>query len=251
MLQLKFLSGVFEDPYADAKYAETITDNAEARALAAEAARKSVVLLKNDGTLPLRAASLKTLAVIGPNAAVAQMGGYSNVPRRAISVLDGFARCSVALCASSPPKACASRTRGTGSEDEVVLANPAENRSASRKRVAVDSTADAIVLVIGGSAATSREAWADNHPGDATTLELVGEQNELARALLLSTEAVVTVLINGRPQAVVEVAEKMERTHRRLVSRPGRRNRNGRHSVRRRESGRQTTSDVRSVVRYR
>ena len=52
---LKFLAGVFEEPYADVKRAVAITDNAEARALALEAARKSVVLLKNDGVLPLRA----------------------------------------------------------------------------------------------------------------------------------------------------------------------------------------------------
>ena len=49
------LAGLFEQPYADAKYAEKITGNAEARALALEAARKSVVLLKNHGVLPLRA----------------------------------------------------------------------------------------------------------------------------------------------------------------------------------------------------
>ncbi len=47
------------------------------------------MLLKNDGTLPLRADSLKTLAVIGPNAAVAQLGGYSNIPRHTVSILDG------------------------------------------------------------------------------------------------------------------------------------------------------------------
>ena len=74
----------------DATYAQEITDNAEARALATEAARRSVVLLKNDGTLPLRADALKTLAVIGPNAAVAQLGGYSNIPRHTVSILDGI-----------------------------------------------------------------------------------------------------------------------------------------------------------------
>ena len=90
MLRMKFLAGLFEQPYADAKYAEAITDNAEARALAREAARKSVVLLKNDGVLPLRAANLKTLAVIGPNAARIDMGGYSNVPHARRQLLDGI-----------------------------------------------------------------------------------------------------------------------------------------------------------------
>jgi beta-glucosidase len=74
--------------------------------------------------------------------------------------------------------------------------------------VQVARGADAIVLAIGGTAATSREAWADNHLGDATSLELVGEQNELASALFALGKPVVVVLINGRPQAVTEVAQK-------------------------------------------
>ncbi len=119
-----------------------------------------------------------------------------------------FAPSWVTRCEWSPPKACVSRTKGNWNEDEVVLANPAENRKRIEAAVQVARTADAIVLAIGGSAATSREAWADNHLGDATTLELVGEQNELARALFALGKPVVTVLINGRPQAVVEVAEK-------------------------------------------
>jgi beta-glucosidase len=74
--------------------------------------------------------------------------------------------------------------------------------------VQVAQGADAIVLAIGGSAATSREAWADNHLGDTTSLELVGEQNELARALFALGKPVVVVLINGRPQAVTEIAAR-------------------------------------------
>jgi beta-glucosidase len=74
--------------------------------------------------------------------------------------------------------------------------------------VQVAQDADAIVLAVGGSAATSREAWADNHLGDATSLDLVGEQNELARALFALGKPVVVVLLNGRPQSVVEIAAK-------------------------------------------
>ncbi len=77
ILTLKFQAGLFEHPYADGDAADAITGNAEARALAEHAAEKSVVLLKNDGVLPLAANDLGTLAVIGPNAAVARLGGYS------------------------------------------------------------------------------------------------------------------------------------------------------------------------------
>jgi beta-glucosidase len=210
MLRLKFMSGLFEEPYADAKYAEAITDNAEARALATEAARKAVVLLKNDGTLPLLPDTFrtKTLAVIGPNAAVAQLGGYSNVPRHAISILDGIRTKLGARVRVVTAEGVRLTDKGDWNEDEVVLANPAENRRRIQEAVQVAKDADAIVLVIGGSSATSREGWADNHLGDATSLELVGEQNELARALFALGKPVVVVLINGRPQAVVEIAGK-------------------------------------------
>ena len=79
---LKFRAGLFEHPYADAAAAETITDNADARALALKAAQRPMVLLKNDGMLPLRlpADRKPTLAVIGPNAAVARLGGYYGQP---------------------------------------------------------------------------------------------------------------------------------------------------------------------------
>src|SRR5262249_31796789 len=90
MLRMKFLAGLFEKPYADARYAQEITNNPEARKLAEEAARKTAILLKNDGTLPLRASSIKTLAVIGPNAATVDLGGYSNVPAHTVSILDGI-----------------------------------------------------------------------------------------------------------------------------------------------------------------
>lgn len=208
MLRLKFLSGVFEHPYADVKYAQEITDNAEARALATEAARKSVILLKNDGTLPLRADSLKTLAVIGPNAAVARLGGYSNIPRHTVSILDGIRAKLGTKVKVVTAEGVRITDKGDWNEDEVVLANPAENRKRIAEAVQVAQGADAIVLAIGGTAATSREAWADNHLGDTTSLELVGDQNELARALFALGKPVVVVLINGRPQAVTEVAEK-------------------------------------------
>ncbi|MBX5462350.1 MAG: glycoside hydrolase family 3 C-terminal domain-containing protein [Steroidobacteraceae bacterium] len=208
MLRLKFLSGSFENPYADANYAEAITDNAEARALAEEAARKAVVLLKNDGTLPLRPKALRTLAVIGPNAAVTRLGGYSNVPTRTISILDGIRAKLGNRVRVVSAEGVRLTDKGDWYEDEVILADPADNRKRIQEAVQVAQGADAIVLVIGGSSATSREGWATNHLGDTTTLELVGEQNELARAMFALGKPVVVVLINGRPQAVTEVAEK-------------------------------------------
>src|SRR5690606_38181884 len=62
----------------------------EARALALEAARKSMCLLTNNGALPLDPARAGTVAVIGPNHAIARLGGYSSVPKQAVSLIDGL-----------------------------------------------------------------------------------------------------------------------------------------------------------------
>ena len=208
MLRLKFLSGVFEHPYADADYAEKITDNAEARALAVEAGRKAVVLLKNDGALPLRIDALKTLAVIGPNAVVAQLGGYSDVPTRTISILEGIKAKVGDRVRIVSAEGVRLTDKGDWWENNVVLADPTENRRRIEEAVQVARQADAIVLAIGASAALSREAWDTDHLGDRTTLELVGEQNELADAMFALGKPVIVVLINGAPLSVVNVAAK-------------------------------------------
>jgi beta-glucosidase len=98
--------------------------------------------------------------------------------------------------------------KGDWDTDDVILSDPAANRQRIQEAVQVARGADAIVLVLGGSSATSREAWATNHLGDTTSLELVGQQNDLARALFELGKPVVVVLINGRPQAVAEIAAK-------------------------------------------
>jgi beta-glucosidase len=206
MLRLKFMAGLFDEPPADVKRAVALTDNAEARALALEAAHKSVVLLKNDGVLPLRADRLKTLAVIGPNAARIDLGGYSNVPSHAVTVLDGIR----AKLGDRVNVVSAEGVRLTDSgdwyENEVVLSDPQRNRERIREAVQVAQGADAIVLVIGGSSALSREAWAKDHLGDRADIGLIGEQNELAQAVFALRKPVVVVLINGQPLSTPEVA---------------------------------------------
>ena len=208
MLRLKFLAGLFENPYADAAYAEKITDNAEARALAVEAARKTTVLLKNDGTLPLHIDGLKTLAVIGPNAAVVQLGGYSNVPAHSVSLLDGIKAKVGNRVHVVTAEGVRLTNKGDWYSDDVVPADRDENLARIKDAVAVAQGADAIVLAIGGSGATSREGWANNHLGDRSDLGLTAQQDDLARAMFALGKPVVVVLINGPPLSIPEVAEK-------------------------------------------
>jgi beta-glucosidase len=75
ILRAKFLAGLFDDPYVDPDRAEKVSNTPEHQAVALEAARRAIVLLKNEGALlPLDRAKLKTIAVIGPNAKGVHLG---------------------------------------------------------------------------------------------------------------------------------------------------------------------------------
>lgn len=90
VLRAKFELGLFEQPYVDPDSAAHWNGHAEHRALAREAARASLVLLHNESeTLPL-SRSVRSIAVIGPDAVEARLGGYSGPGNAPVSILDGI-----------------------------------------------------------------------------------------------------------------------------------------------------------------
>lgn len=92
VLRVKFLLGLFENPYTDDTLSHKVVRCDEHQAMALEVARKGICLLKNEGELlPLRK-NLKSIAVIGPSAAEARLGDYCVEPEgfKAISILDGI-----------------------------------------------------------------------------------------------------------------------------------------------------------------
>lgn len=255
VLTLKFRLGLFENPYVDATEADAVVGAPEQRAFARQMAEKSLVLLKNDGVLPLNANQIKTLAVIGPHADETLLGGYSSIPRQTVSIVAGlqaklqgkaevrFARGTLltktvtskvsddAAIASTDTSTTAmlqakaaarlaerSATAGTFSmqrwnEDGIQLTNDEDRKGLLEEAVALARTADAVVLVLGENEGLSREAWAEEHLGDRSSLELVGNQLQLAQALLQvakeTGKPLVLVLSNGRPLALGELADTM------------------------------------------
>lgn len=212
MLDLKFRAGLFERPYADLDAAQAATCRPDDKALALKAAQRSIVLLKNDGMLPLAlpaaGAPRPTLAVIGPNAAVARLGGYSGEPLERISILQG-------LQAKLGERVRIVHAEGVqitlGDDwwaDEVTLARPEDNQRLIAEAVEVARTADHIVLALGDTEQTAREGWALKHLGDRATLELVGDQQALFDALKALGKPIAVVLINGRPASTVTIAEQ-------------------------------------------
>ncbi|HZD52768.1 MAG TPA: glycoside hydrolase family 3 N-terminal domain-containing protein, partial [Woeseiaceae bacterium] len=207
VLELKFRAGLFEHPYADADRAEAITNDRESRALARRAAQRSIVLLKNDGVLPLSLdGEIRTIAVIGPNANVARLGGYYGIPPVTVSILEGVRE----RVGDAARVVFAQGVKITENDDwwadEVTLADPDENARRIREAVAIAKDADVILLAIGGNEQTSREGWAESHLGDRASLDLVGQQQALFDALHALGKPLVVMLINGRPLSTVTIA---------------------------------------------
>ena len=211
ILRAKFLAGLFEHPYVDPDRAERVANTPEHQALALEAARKAIVLLKNDGgLLPLDRSKVKTLAVIGPNAKGLHLGGYSRDPGRGVDVLTGItqkAGTGVKVVYAEGVRITEHPADWGG--DTVVLGDPAQNRARVQEAVKVARQADAIVLAIGTNESVSREAWADNHLGDVADLSLMSNQNDLVDAMLQTGKPVIALLVNGRPLAIPDVASRV------------------------------------------
>jgi beta-glucosidase len=93
-------------------------------------------------------------------------------------------------------------------EDDVKLAEPAANRRLIVEAVAAARGADLIVLTLGDTEQTSREGWAKSHLGDRSSLDLVGEQQELFDALKALGKPITVVLINGRPASTIKISEQ-------------------------------------------
>jgi len=198
VLRAKFEGGVFERPYADEAALELAPlDAPEARALAREVAAKSLVLLANDGVLPLAASA--RVAAIGPNAddPMALFGNYSfqnhvasHFPKHAI--------------ARAPTVVDALRERF----DEVVYAPGCrilrakgqldDDRSGFAAAVAAARGADVAVLVVGDKAGHFRTGTVGEGT-DSWDLTLPGVQAELVEAVLATGTPTVVVLVNGRP----------------------------------------------------
>lgn len=207
VLRNKFLLGLFELPYLpEINVNEKIQQQIRHRQIALEAAEKGMVLLKNEQhTLPFNETKIKRLAVIGPNADEVHYGTYSNDSTIGVSILQGL------------------RNYGKGKfevvfaegfkiyENDTTIKAFDKTKAAEDKRIAdavrLAKNCDAVLLVMGGNELTCREEW-KNHTGDRFDLDLLGRQNDLAKAIFGLKKQTAVLLINGRPLSVNYLAEK-------------------------------------------
>jgi beta-glucosidase len=214
VLAAKFRLGLFDDPYVDPDYAERVNNSPEHRQLALEAARKAFVLLKNDkNLLPLDLGKLNRIAVIGPNAADVHLGGYSRDPGFGISILDGI-RARVGNKATVLfSEGCKVTTAPPGYRgfwaDGVRLVDPATQAAAIQEAVETARKADVAILVVGEDESTDREAWSEGHLGDRDSLDLLGAQDDLVKAVVATGTPTVVILNNGRPLSINYIAQNV------------------------------------------
>jgi len=210
MLFWKFQMGLFEDPYVDPAEAERVVGCDAHRELALTAAHEGITLLKNENDLaPLDLSKIKTIAVIGPNANRSLLGGYMGVPKHNVTVLEGIKQKAGNRAKVVYSEGCKITIGGSWNQDEVVPSDPVEDRKSIAAAVEVAKDADVIVLAIGGNEQTSREAWMLNHMGDRTSLDLIGRQDELVKAMLSTGKPVIVFLFHGRPNSINYVSQNV------------------------------------------
>ena len=177
ILRVKFWTGLFDNPYVDPDYAKKICDCQEHRELALKSAREAMVLLKNNGILPLTK-DIKSIAVIGPNAAVPRLGGYSGYGIKVVTPLEGI-------------------ENKVGKNIEIRFAQGCDLLDPSKKgfeeAIDIAKKMDVAIIFVGNSVPETE----GEHGGDRCNLDLPGAQEELIREISNTGTPVVVVLING------------------------------------------------------
>ena len=216
ILRAKFVLGLFDNPYVDPDDAERVNETAEHRVLALKAAREAIILLKNENNLlPLDRNRIRSIAVIGPNAGRVELGEYSGGPTHKVSILDGIKQKVGNRIKVNYAEGC-KITEGdpkTGQPswhyDDVKLSSPVENAKKIAEAVIAARASDIAVVVVGDNVESTREGWSETHLGDRDNLDLLGQQNDLVKAVVETGKPTIVVLIGGRPLSINYVVEKV------------------------------------------
>ena len=211
ILRMKFMLGLFDDPFAGIGNVKKSIHNQSHQDLAYKAGSKAITLLKNErNLLPLDENKIKTIGVIGPNAKGIHLGGYSNEPRQGIDIYAGLEKFAEGKFNIKYAEGCRI-TEGTASwfEDKVVFPDPVEDNERIAEAVNIARQCDVVILCVGENEQITREAWSKTHLGDRDQLDLFGNQNKLARAIVETGTPVVVVLIHGKPMTINYIAENV------------------------------------------
>jgi len=220
ILRLKFEMGLFENPFVDLEKVPENLDLAEDRKLAYEIAVKSLVLLKNDGILPLIRDNypIKKVAVIGPNANSARnlTGDYTYLTHLETLEQDAFgtsAMKGIEFSESELPittiyEALKEKLIPLGIEVSYSKGCEINDKDKSYFTEAVNlaKSSDVAILVLGDKSGLTKDCTT-GESRDSSTLKLPGVQLELLREIKKTNTPIILVLVTGRPYSL-EWADK-------------------------------------------
>ena len=200
ILRVKFLIGLFDAPYqTDLAGADDEVEKEANEAVALQASRESVVLLKNtDNTLPLNIDKIKKIAVCGPNADEEgyALTHYGPLAVEVTTVLEGIREKAQGKAEVLYTKGC-DLVDAHWPESEIMEYPLTPDEQAEIDRAAANARqADVAVVVLGGGQRTCGENKS------RTSLELPGHQLKLLQAVQATGKPVILILINGRPLSV-------------------------------------------------
>lgn len=198
ILDIKFRLGLFEQPFADTSKSMKVRLSKEHRETALEAARNGIVLLKNEGVLPLDASKYKKVLVTGINANdMNVLGDWSAVQKEenVTTILEGLRQVAPGTAFDFVDQGWDPRNM-----------DPAKVSEAEKRAKEAD-----LNIVVAGEY-MMRFRWTDRTDGedtDRSDLDLVGLQNELIRKVAASGKPTILILVNGRPLGVEWAAQHL------------------------------------------
>ena len=212
ILTLKFEAGLFENPYLDGKLAQRTSQASAHVRLARTAAEKAMVLLRNDGVLPLRPTPGQRIAVIGPNAVEPLYGGYAGDTANGVGILQGLRNQAPAGVTIEHAEGVWITAPDAQGKHRSFSTSPPVSESDDIARiaaaVALAKRSDIVLMVLGDVPAITREAVDWTLPGDRASLGLWGRQDALFEAVADAGKPIVVLLLNGRPLAIPAIAER-------------------------------------------
>ena len=198
ILRVKFWLGLFDNPYrGNGKQAEQIVHSKEHQAVSLEAARQSLVLLKNEMNLLPLSKSLRSIAVIGPKAdertQLICRYGPANAPIKTVyqGIKERLPHTEVIY-----RKGCDIIDPHFPESEVLDFPKTTEEARLMEEAIHAAKQAEVVVMVLGGNELTVRE------DRSRTSLNLPGRQEELLKAVCATGKPVVLVLLDGRASSI-------------------------------------------------
>lgn len=198
ILRIKFWLGLFDNPYrGNGKQAEQIVHSKEHQAVSLEAARQSLVLLKNETNLLPLSKSIRSIAVIGPNAdeqtQLICRYGPANAPIKTVyqGIKELLPHAEVIY-----KKGCDIIDPHFPESEVLDFPKTAEEARLMEEAIHAAKQAEVVVMVLGGNELTVRE------DRSRTSLDLPGRQEELLKAICATGKPVILVMLDGRASSI-------------------------------------------------